>query len=80
MKRIGKWLTLIGFGVPLLISIVGMSLIFTRAIESGAAGQQRAIAAEVSRNMTIAMMGIPIGVIGVGCWIVGAIQGRRPHP
>jgi len=60
-------------------SIVGMSLIFTRAIESGAAGQQRAIAAEVSRNMTIAMMGFR-SAYWRSCWIVGAIQVAAPIP
>jgi cell division protein FtsX len=78
MKRIGKWLALIGFGIPLVIFLWGQIRVYNYALANGADSQRSAIESMVSRDLKITMVGLPVGVVGIICWAAGSM--RRHHP
>ena len=73
MLSLGKWLMLMGFGVPLCVGV----WTYSRAYEKATNGTPVAEAfsqSETTRNMWITMALIPVGAVGIPIWIIGLMR------
>jgi hypothetical protein len=73
MRRLGKWLVLIGLVLPFLYTIFSSWQTIAPRDESPAiqsANMQKAI----SRSLEITMLGLPIGILGAGLWLFAVVR------
>jgi hypothetical protein len=71
MRRLGKWLMLIGLVPPFIYSV----FVFLKAYIPGSYNDvSQEMAAGISRSMSITMIGLLIGLVGLTCWIIGLMR------
>ena len=68
MRHAGKWLMFFGFVIPFAIGV----FLYSRVMfaEMGETANRKA----VSVGFEVAEIGLPIGIVGAACWLVGVVR------